>query len=157
MDKGKLTHLELNSIDRLGRDTLSVLQTWKDFTEKGIRVVCSNPNFQKINEVGQTDIFSELMLSILSVMADFEKRLSKERQREGIAKAKLESKYRGRVVGTAEPIEKFLSKPKAKMIIKDFDNGNSTQEIANRCRCSCSTIQKVRQNRRLTTNLVTER
>jgi DNA invertase Pin-like site-specific DNA recombinase len=151
IDVGKLTHLEVHSIDRLGRDTLSVLQTWKELSGKGVRIVCRNPNFQNINEAGETDMFSELMLSILSVMADFEKKLSKERQREGIAKAKLESKYRGRMVGTAVPIEKFLSKPKAQMIIKDLDNGYSSQEIAYRCRCSFSTIQKVRKNRPLNT------
>jgi DNA invertase Pin-like site-specific DNA recombinase len=149
IDSGKLTHLEVHSIDRLGRDTLSVLQTWKHLSERGIRIVCRNPNFQNINESGQTDMFSELMLSILSVMADFEKRLAKERQREGIAKAKLESKYRGRMVGTVESIEKFLLKPKALMIIKDLEYGYSTQEIAYRCRCSFSTINKVRKNVRL--------
>lgn len=146
IDDGKLTHLEVHSIDRLGRDTISVLQLWKDMTLKGIRVVCRNPNFQNINEEGKTDMFSELMLSILSIMADFEKKMIKERQREGIAKAKLEAKYSGRRVGTTETIEKFLSKPKAKMIIKDLEYGYSTQEIANRCRCSFSTIDKVRKN-----------
>jgi len=146
IDGGKLTHLEIHSIDRLGRDTLSVLQLWKEFTEMGIRIVCRNPNFQNINDDGKTDMFSELMLSILSVMADFEKRISKERQREGIAKAKLEAKYSGRAVGTTETIDKFLSKPKSKMIIKDLEYGYSTQEIAFRCRCSNSTIDKVRKN-----------
>lgn len=146
IDGGKLTHLEIHSIDRLGRDTLSVLQLWKEFTEKGIRIVCRNPNFQNINDTGKTDMFSELMLSILSVMADFEKRISKERQREGIAKAKLEAKYCGRAVGTTETIDKFLSKPKSKMIIKDLEYGYTTQEIAFRCRCSNSTIDKVRKN-----------
>lgn len=146
MDNGKLSLLEVHSIDRLGRDTLSVLQLWKDFTLKGIRIVCRNPNFQNLNENGQTDMFSELMLSILSVMADFEKRLSKERQREGIAKAKLESKYNGRQIGTMETMEKFLSKPKVQMIIKDLEYGYTTQEIAYRCRCSFSTIDKVKKN-----------
>lgn len=146
MDNGNLSLLEVHSIDRLGRDTLSVLQLWKEFTLKGIRIVCRNPNFQNLNENGQTDMFSELMLSILSIMADFEKKLSKERQREGIAKAKLEAKYRGRMIGTNESMEKFLSKPKAQMIIKDLEYGYTTQEIAYRCRCSYSTIDKVRKN-----------
>jgi DNA invertase Pin-like site-specific DNA recombinase len=149
IDSGKLTHLEVHSIDRLGRDTLSVLQLWRELSLKGIRIVCRNPSFQNINEDGQTDMFSELMLSILSIMADFEKKLSKERQREGIAKAKLEAKYRGRMVGTIESMEKFLSKPKAQMIIKDLEYGYSTQEIAYRCRCSFSTIDKVRKNFKL--------
>ena len=145
IDIGDLKHLEVHSIDRLGRDTLSVLHIWKVLTEMDIRLVCRNPNFQNLNEDGKTDMFSELMISILSTMSDFERKMIRERQREGIERCKLEGKYRGRAVGTKESIDKFLSKPKTKMIIKDLDNGYTTQEIAFRCRCSYSTIDKVRK------------
>ena len=145
IDNGNLSHVEVHSIDRLGRDTISVLQLWKDLTQKGIRLVCRNPNFQNLNDEGKTDMFSELMISILSTMSDFERKMIRERQREGIERSKLEGKYRGRQVGTSESIEKFLSKPKTKMIIKDMENGYTTQEISFRCRCSYSTIDKVRK------------
>lgn len=145
IDDEKLTQVEVHSIDRLGRDTLSVLNVWKELTEKGIRIVCRNPNFQNLNEEGKTDVFSELMISILSTMSDFERKMIRERQREGIEKSKIEGKYRGRQVGTKESIEKFLSKPKTKMIIKDLENGYTTQEISFRCRCSFSTIDKVKK------------
>lgn len=144
IDNGNLSHVEVHSIDRLGRDTISVLQLWKDLTQKGIRLVCRNPNFQNLNDEGKTDMFSELMISILSTMSDFERKMIRERQREGIERSKLEGKYRGRQVGTSESIEKFLSKPKTKMIIKDMENGYTTQEISFRCRCSFSTIDKVK-------------
>ena len=144
IDNGNQSHVEVHSIDRLGRDTISVLQLWKDLTQKGIRLVCRNPNFQNLNDEGKTDMFSELMISILSTMSDFERKMIRERQREGIERSKLEGKYRGRQVGTSESIEKFLSKPKTKMIIKDIENGYTTQEISFRCRCSFSTIDKVR-------------
>ncbi|MFP8488482.1 recombinase family protein [Gracilimonas sp. Q87] len=145
IDQEKLTHLEVHSIDRLGRDTLSVLNLWKELTELGIRLVCRNPNFQNLNEDGNTDMFSELMISILSTMSDFERKMIRERQREGIERSKMEGKYRGRKVGTSESREKFLNKPKTQMIIKDLDNGYTTQEISHRCRCSYSTIDKVRK------------
>ena len=144
IDNGNLSHVEVHSIDRLGRDTISVLQLWKDLTQKGIRLVCRNPNFQNLNDEGKTDMFSELMISILSTMSDFERKMIRERQREGIERSKLEGKYRGRQLGTSESIEKFLSKPKTKMIIKDIENGYTTQEISFRCRCSFSTIDKVK-------------
>ena len=145
IDDDKLTHLEVHSIDRLGRDTLSVLHLWKELTELDIRLVCRNPNFQNLNEDGKTDMFSELMISILSTLSDFERKMIRERQREGIEKSKLEGKYRGRMVGTKESVEKFLSKPKTKMIIKDLENGYTTKEISYRCRCSYSTVTKVRK------------
>lgn len=141
--EGKLSLLEVHSIDRLGRDTVSVLNIWKELTELGIKLICRNPNFQNLNDDGKVDMFSELMLSILSTMSDFERKMIKERQREGIEKSKLEGKYRGRLVGTNESIEKFLSKPKSQMIIKDIENGYTYKEISFRCRCSFSTIDKV--------------
>ncbi|MDX8341206.1 recombinase family protein [Draconibacterium sp. IB214405] len=146
MDNNQLTSLTVHSIDRLGRNTLSVLNVWKELTDKGIKIVCRNPNFQNINDEGKTDMFSELMISILSTMSDFERKMILERQREGIEKGKLEGKYRGRMVNTKESIEKFLSKPKSKMIIKDLENGYTHKEISFRCRCSFSTIDKVKRN-----------
>lgn len=144
IEEKKLTHLEVHSIDRLGRNTVAVLEIWKELTELGIKLICRNPNFQNINDNGQTDIFSELMISIISTMADFERKMILERQREGIEKRRLAGKYSGRQIGTKETSLKFLSKPKTKMIIKDLQNGYKTNEIVDRCRCSFSTIQKIK-------------
>jgi DNA invertase Pin-like site-specific DNA recombinase len=149
IDRGELKHLEIHNIDRLGRNTIDVLSVWKELSEKGIRIVCRNPNFQNINEDGKTDIFSELMISILSTMGDFERKMTKERQREGIEQRKLTLGYSGRQVGTSESIEKFISKPKSKMIIKDLENGYTHKEISSRCRCSFSTIDKVKTHYKL--------
>jgi DNA invertase Pin-like site-specific DNA recombinase len=38
----------------------------------------------------------KLMLSVIGAVAQFEREMMLERQREGIAKAKIEGKYRGR-------------------------------------------------------------
>jgi DNA invertase Pin-like site-specific DNA recombinase len=143
VDSGKLKELYIHSIDRLGRDTISVLQVWRELTEKKIRVVCRNPNFQNLNENGEIDIFSELMISILSTMSDFEKKLITERQKEGIEKAKIEGKYHGRKSGTGISTEKHLEKPKSKEIIKDLVKGVPTNIIVIKRNCSYSTIHKV--------------
>lgn len=145
LDSNKLTHLEVHSIDRLGRDTISVLRLWKELTELGIRLVCRNPNFQNLNEDGKTDMFSELMISILSTMSDFERKMIKERQMEGIRIRKEKGLYTGRKVGTIIPPEKFLERKKSQMIIRDLENGYSTKEIIYRCRCSYGTISKVKK------------
>jgi len=145
LDSNKLTHLEVHSIDRLGRDTISVLKLWKELTELGIRLVCRNPNFQNLNEDGKTDMFSELMISILSTMSDFERKMIRERQMEGIRIRKEKGLYTGRKVGTIISPEKFLQRKKSQMILKDIENGYSTQEIIFRCRCSYSTISKVKK------------
>jgi DNA invertase Pin-like site-specific DNA recombinase len=140
---GKLKELHIHSIDRLGRDTVSVLQIWRELTEKGVRVVCRNPNFQNFREDGEPDIFSDLMISILSTMSDFEKKLIQERQKEGIEKAKIDGRYLGRKNGTKETLDKFLDKPKSRAIIQDLKNGYPTTEIKDMRNCSHSTIHKV--------------
>ena len=145
IDEGQLKEVTIHSIDRLGRDTISVLEVWRELTQKNIKIVCRNPNFQNLNEDGTVNIFSELMLSILSIMSDFEKKMIKERQKEGIAKAQIEGKYRGRSVNTKETIEEFLAKPKAKLIIKKLNKNKPLRKIADECKASLSTVMKVKK------------
>lgn len=127
---GKLTHLEIHNIDRLGRNTIDVLSVWKELTDLGITVVCRNPNIRNFNDKGEPDIFSDLMISILSTMGTFEKNLIKERQTEGIKVRKAKGLYVGRKIDTKETREKFLSKPKTKQIIEYVNNGYKHREIA---------------------------
>lgn len=149
IDKGELKELHIHSIDRLARNTLILLTIWKEFTDLGIRVVCRNPNFQNLTEDSKTDMFSELMISILSTMSDFEKKMIKERQMEGIRLRKEKGLYMGRQIGTKESNEKFLSKPKSKDILKDLGNGYSVREISKMRNCSYSTVYKVRDLQQL--------
>ena len=145
IDSGKLTHLEVHNIDRLGRNTIDVLNVWKELTELGVLVVCRNPNVRNFNEQGKPDIFSDLMISILSTMSSFEKSLIKERQLEGIKIRKAKGLYQGRRINTVDSIEKFLEKPKNKLIIEYLSKGYKHREICKLCDCSSSTISKVQK------------
>jgi DNA invertase Pin-like site-specific DNA recombinase len=147
IDNGTLKHLTIHSIDRLGRSTLSVLEVWKELTDLGIVVECRNPNLRNLNDKGKPDVFSELMISILSTMASFEKQMIKERQLEGIAIAKTKGIYAGRAVNTKETSEKFLSKPKNKKIAEYLSSGYTMAEIVRIMKCSFSTVNKVNKLR----------
>jgi DNA invertase Pin-like site-specific DNA recombinase len=147
IDNGTLKHLTIHSIDRLGRSTLSVLEVWKELTDLGIVVECRNPNLRNLNDKGKPDVFSELMISILSTMASFEKQMIKERQLEGIAIAKTKGTYAGRAVNTKETSEKFLSKPKNKKIAEYLSSGYTMAEIVRIMKCSFSTVNKVNKLR----------
>jgi DNA invertase Pin-like site-specific DNA recombinase len=147
IDQGKLKHLTVHSIDRFGRDTVSVIQVWKELTELGIIVECRNPNLRNINEDGKPDMFSELMISILSTMASFEKQMIKERQMEGVRIAKAKGVYAGRAVNTKETPEKFMSKPKNKKIAEYLSSGYPMSEIVSIMKCSFSTVNKVNKLR----------
>ena len=79
IESGKLTHLEIHSIDRLGRNTLDVLRIWQELTEQNIKVVCRNPNLTNFKSDGSQDEVSEMIISILSIMAKFEKNMILQR------------------------------------------------------------------------------
>ena len=152
VDNGTIKHIEVHSIDRLGRDTLSVLSVWKELTEKGIRVVCRNPNFQNLNDSGEKDYFSELLLNILSTMSSFEKSMIKTRQMEGIRVTQMISpeKYSGRKQNTKESTLKFLQKHTK--VILYLEKGMKGVEVSKLCGISLNTITKIK--RKLQSELV---
>jgi len=146
IDLKKLTHLEIHSIDRLGRNLISTLEVWNELTQQGIVIVCRNPNIRNIDENGKIDIFSELMMSILSMMSVFEKQLISERQLEGIRIRKAKGLYGGRKIGSVDTADRFLNKPKNKKIIEYLEKGTHTYvEISKILSCSMTTIIKVKE------------
>jgi DNA invertase Pin-like site-specific DNA recombinase len=146
IDNGKLTHLEIHSIDRLGRDLISTLEVWNDLTNRNIVIVCRNPHIRNIDENGKVDVFSELMMSILSTMSSFEKSLIKERQMEGIRIRKEKGLYGGRKIGSVDTDKKFLNKPKSQKILDYLNKGFYTyEEIRKILGCSLNTISKVKR------------
>lgn len=87
--------LHVHSIDRLARnlqDLLSIVTTSK---EKGVTVIFHKENLEFVGNgaAGKSDAFQELQLHIIAAVAQFERALILERQREGIAIAKREGKY----------------------------------------------------------------
>lgn len=145
IDQGKLTHLEVYSLDRLGRSSIDVLSMFKLLTEKKIRLVCRTPYIENFAEDGTINGFSELLLGILSSLASYERNLIRERQAEGIAVRKMKGLYTGRRINTQETPEKFLNKKKSKQILEYLALGYSQYEIKQILGCSYSTISKVKR------------
>ena len=149
IEQGKLKELHIHSIDRLGRNTLMVLSVWKELTELGVRIICRNPNIQNMDEKGNTDPFSNLLLEILVSMSSFEKSMIDMRRTEGIERTKtLEPwKYSGRKIGSVVKPEDFLKRDKSVKIMKDLDNGYTIREIMEMRKCSPGLVIKVKKLR----------
>jgi len=143
--EGKLEHLEIHSIDRLGRNMIDILGVWSVLTQKGITIVCRNPSIRNLTENGKVDKFSQLMMGILSTMGEFEKSLIKERQLEGIKIRKQKGLYGGRKIGTTINPNDFLQKEKSQKIKEYLLKGYTHDEISKILQCSPSTIQKVKR------------
>lgn len=145
IEEGKLTHLEVHSIDRLGRSTLNVLAMYRLLTDKNIRVVSRNPSIENFDDQGKVNPISELLLNIIAALSSYERNLILERQAEGIAIRKMKGLYTGRRVNTQETPETFLNKKKSKQILEYLSLGYSQYEIKQILGCSYSTISKVKR------------
>jgi DNA invertase Pin-like site-specific DNA recombinase len=146
IDNGTLTRLVIHDVTRIGRNTLDVLSIWSDLTQRGIVIECKNPNIRNINDDGKVDKFSELMLSILSTMSQFEKSLIRERQLEGIKVRKEKGLYGGRRIGTVDSVHSFLKKKRSQDILNYLSKGTySYSEISKILSVSTTTITKVKK------------
>lgn len=79
--------------DRLARSTADLLALVKDIEGKGAALLILSMGGQELDTRNPT---SKLMLTMLAAVAEFERDLMKERQAEGIAKAKADGRYKGR-------------------------------------------------------------
>ncbi|MEE8663109.1 MAG: recombinase family protein [Acetobacter sp.] len=79
--------------DRLARSTSDLLKHVDAIRAKGCHLIVLSMGGQTLDTGNST---SKLMLTMLAAVAEFERDLMKERQAEGIAKAKAEGKYTGR-------------------------------------------------------------
>jgi DNA invertase Pin-like site-specific DNA recombinase len=79
--------------DRLARSTAELLSIEGELSRRGVGLVVLSMGGQALDTRNPT---SKLMLTILAAVAAWEREIMLERQREGIAKAKAEGRYKGR-------------------------------------------------------------
>lgn len=84
------------SIDRLARNMRDLTEIVDELNAKGaaVRFIKNNLHFSRDDD----DPSARLQLHIMSAFAEFERDILKQRQREGIEKAKAKGKYRGRKI-----------------------------------------------------------
>ena len=85
--------VNVHSIDRLARNSVDLLRLVSDFKTLGVSVVFHRENLTF--PAGHQDPINELMLSMIGAFAQFERSVLKERQAEGIEKAKKKGVYQG--------------------------------------------------------------
>lgn len=120
--------LHVHSIDRLARSLSDLLGLVDEFRAKGVAL-----HFHKESLVftGKPDPMQDLMLNMMGAVAQFERAIIRERQAEGIAKAKERGAYKG---GT--------KKTTGSAIIELVDSGMSYRKIALELNVSLSTVQR---------------
>jgi DNA invertase Pin-like site-specific DNA recombinase len=79
--------------DRLARSTTDLLRIVEGLDRRGVGLIMLSMGGQQIDTRSPT---RKLMVTMLAAIAEFERGLLLERQKEGVAKAKADGKYKGR-------------------------------------------------------------
>lgn len=140
---GKIDQVQVHSIDRLGRDAINVLQTIKTFTELGVNVISEKEGLSTLLDNGQQNPVAKLLVSVLSTLAEIDYNNRREAQREGIERAKIEGKYKGRANGSRLTVAQLIEKHSD--IVNELSRGESIRRAARLTGKSKSTVQRVKK------------
>lgn len=122
--------LLVTKLDRLARSTSDLYRIVTELTEKGV-------GFKVLDDtaVDTTSRTGKLVMGILALIAEFETEIRRERQMEGIAKAKAEGRMGGRPKLVTDGVEAQIRKLRGE--------GISIRKIATEVGFSKATVQKV--------------
>ena len=122
--------LLVTKLDRLARSTADLYKIVTDLNDRGV-------GFKVLDDaaVDTTSRTGKLVMGILALIAEFETEIRRERQMEGIAKAKAEGRMGGRPKLVTEAIEAEIRKLRTE--------GISIRKIASEIGFSKATVQKV--------------
>jgi DNA invertase Pin-like site-specific DNA recombinase len=110
--------LVVTKLDRLARSARHLSELVDQLEAKGVALRILNFGGDAVDTRGAT---GRLMLNMFAAMAQFEREMMLERQREGIAKAKAQGKYKGR---------KPTARAKAEDAVRLFRQGEKVAHIA---------------------------
>ena len=104
----------VTKLDRLARSVADLITITGELRRKGVELRILAMNLDTGTPTGK------LMVNLLASIAEFERELMLERQREGITKAKADGKYKGR-----QP----TARAKAEMVMRLRAEGKSANDI----------------------------
>lgn len=124
--------LVVTKLDRLARSVAHLLEILDTLTDRGAALRILNMGIDTSTPTGK------LMLTVLGGVAEFEREIMLERQREGIAKAKAAGKYKGR---------KATARAKAEEVLKLHREGVGGTEIAKRLEIGRASVYRILNNK----------
>ena len=139
---GVIKTIVVHSVDRLGRNAYDIQSTMELLNTEGVNLVIENLGLHSRIDGKQNPIF-KMICDLLANVSQIERESIKERIAEGIAIAKLQGKYKGRIKGITESNDDFLSKYKAE--IKFIKNESfSLSQLRKMTDLSINTIRKIK-------------
>lgn len=123
--------LVVTKLDRLARSVVHLMTILEVLRIKGVGLHILNLGIDTSTPTGK------LMLTMLGGVAEFEREIMLERQREGIAKAKAEGKYKGR---------KPTAMAKSSEVRALYESGVRPTEIAHRLAIGRASVYRILSN-----------
>lgn len=111
-DKRQSLTVVIHDFSRLARSTKDLLAIVELFEEKNVNLISAKENIDSSTPTGK------LLLTMIGAINEFERTNLLERQREGIAIAKAEGKYKGRKEVKVDNFEEYYSKYKNRELNK---------------------------------------
>ena len=118
-------------LDRLARSTSDLLSIIDTLERKGVALRILDFGGQSIDTKSPS---GKLIITLFGAVAQFERELLLVRQREGILKAKIEGRYKGRVP---------TARRRASEVHELRSEGLRPKEIARRCSMSRSSVYRI--------------
>jgi DNA invertase Pin-like site-specific DNA recombinase len=111
-----------------------------------IPVTSLNEGITTLDSNGNITPTTSLLINVLSSLSQFFYEQNREKTLSGIALAKLNpDKYKGRVPGGKEDINKYLRKPKTIKMKEMIKQGNSVSSIVRILECSPNSVYKLKK------------
>ncbi len=144
IDNNLIDSLSVWQIDRLGRDLRDIMNTIHYFNQKGITIYFVSQGLRTLDENGNENAISKMIISILGVVGEMERNQIKERQLEGIRIAKMKGVYKGRKEGSKEDLLSFLNKDKNKKAVEYLKKGFKSTEVSKLTGLHINTLTKIK-------------
>tara|TARA_R110002049_G_C9172462_1_gene562052 strand:- start:4421 stop:5038 length:618 start_codon:yes stop_codon:yes gene_type:complete len=141
LEKENVT-IVVDSIDRLGRNLIDVLNTIERFTANGINLKSIKEGFETLVN-GEKNPIAMVVVSVMGSIAEMERNRIKERTSEGIKIAQAQGKFKGRKVGSVQSTTRLLERHP--IIIKKLNKGLTVREVAEITGKSTTTVMKLRK------------
>lgn len=143
---GKITEVKILRIDRLGRNVQDILDTINTIHSYGVPINSLSEGITTLDDKGNVTPTTGLLVNVLSSLSEFFYHQNREKILNGIELAKQNpEKYKGRLPGSNEDIDKYMNKPKTKKMLEMLKQGNSVRSIVRILECSPNSIYKLKK------------
>ena len=142
--------LMVTELSRLGRSTVEVLKAIEDLTTAGVNTYILDLNLSTLDERGEENPVAKMVLTVLALGAEMERKLILGRLNSGRALARSKGVKMGRPKGSTLTKDELLAKYPE--VVRHLKKGkNSIREISKLTGVSVSTVQRVKASQDIST------